>query len=310
MELKSFNTILSRMPKLDRPMRVILAGSDGENMLKGLFQAQDEGFVQPVLVGDRARTITVLEQLGLEKEPYTMVDVAPGSNTTQAAIDIIKAGDGDILMRGNLPTRDFLMPVLHRENGLRTDRLMSHVSLVSLPEYPKLLALSDMTVIIKPTLAQKRSIIQNTVDALKAFGYEHPKLALMSLVENTSFEMQDSMDANTLVREHKQHPIADCELWGPIAYDLILSKEAARLKHYDCPWSGGGFDGIIAHDLGIANTLIKSWLIHAHAITCGAVVGGRVPIALTSRSAHEEEAYLSLVFCCILDAWKKSHPNV
>lgn len=305
MELKNFDAILERVPKMSRPMRVILAGSDGENMLKGIFAAQEKGLVQPVLVGDRARTITVLEQLGLEKEPYTMVDTPPGHNITQMAIDIINSGDGDVLMRGNIPTRDFLMPVLDGKNGLRTNRLMSHVSLASLPEYPKLLALSDMTVIIKPNMTQKKAIIKNTADALKAFGYENPKLALLALVENVTFHMPDTVEAQRLVAEQKQKPFADCELWGPIAYDLILSKEAARLKHYDCPWSGGGFDGIIAPDLSTANTLVKSWLIHAHAVTCGAVVGAKVPIALTSRSAAEEETYLSLVFCAVLDAWRK-----
>ena len=162
-----------------------------------------------------------------------------------------------------------------------------------------------MTVIIKPNMSQKKQIIRNTADALKAFGYENPKLALLSLVEKVTFHMQDTVEAQRLVSEQKQRPFADCELWGPIAYDLILSKEAARLKNYDCPWSGGGFDGIIAPDLSTANTLVKSWLIHAHAVTCGAVVGARVPIALTSRSANEEETYLSLVFCAVLDAWRK-----
>lgn len=305
MELKNFEDILALMPKLERPLRVILAGSDGENMIRGIFQAQESGFVQPVLVGDRARTISLLEQLGLEKEPYTMVDVAPGHNVTQEAIDIIRSGDGDILMRGNIGTRQFLMPVLDRNNGLRTDRLMTHVSLVSLPEYPKLLALSDMTVIIKPSLEQKKEIIRNTADALKAFGYENPKLALLSLVEEVTFHMQDTVEAQRLVSEQSRRPFADCQLWGPIAYDLILSKEAARLKHYECPYSGGGFDGIIAPDLSTANTLVKSWLIHAHAVTCGAVVGAKVPIALTSRSAAAEETELSLVFCAVLDAWRK-----
>ena len=294
MELKNFDAILERVPKMSRPMRVILAGSDGENMLKGIFAAQEKGLVQPVLVGDRARTMTVLEQFGLEKEPYTMVDTPPGHNITQAAIDIINSGDGDVLMRGNIPTRDFLMPVLDGKNGLRT-------------EYPKLLALSDMTVVIHPNMTQKKAIIKNTADALKAFGYEDPKLALLSLVENVTFHMQDTVEAQRLVAEQKQKPFADCELWGPISYDLILSKEAARLKHYDCPWSGGGFDGIIAPDLSTANTLVKSWLIHAHAVTCGAVVGAKVPIALTSRSANEEETYLSLVFCAVLDAWRKQN---
>ena len=92
MELKNFESILNLLPKYEKPLRVILAGSDGENMIRGIFQAQKEGFVQPVLVGDRARTITLLEKLGLDKEPYTMVDVAPGHDVTQMAIDIINGG--------------------------------------------------------------------------------------------------------------------------------------------------------------------------------------------------------------------------
>ena len=134
--------------------------------------------------------------------------------------------------------------------------------------------------------------------------------SLLALVENVTFHMPDTIEAQRLVAEQKQRPFADCELWGPIAYDLILSQEAARLKDYDCPWSGGGFDGIIAPDLSTANTLVKSWLIHAHAVTCGAVVGAKVPIALTSRSANEEETYLSLVFCAVLDAWRKKNRSV
>ena len=306
MELKNFDNILSRVPKLADPLRVVLAGSDGENMLQGLFQAQKEGFVQPVLVGDRARTMVQLEKLGLDKEPYTMVDTPPGHSIPHAALDIIKCGEGDILMRGNMPTRDFLMPVLDRKNGLRTERIMSHVSLVSIPEYPKLLALSDMTVIVNPNPNQKRAIIKNTADALKAFGYTRPKLALMALVESVNFNMPDTIEAQRLMTEHQRKRFADCELWGPIAYDLIISKEACRLKHYDCPWAGGGFDGIIAQNLLSANTLVKSWLIHAHAVTCGAVVGARVPIALTSRSSPAEESFLSLVFCAVLHEWRKS----
>ena len=309
MELKNFDNIIARVPHLAAPLRVVLAGSDGENMLRGLFQAQKAGFAQPVLVGDRARTVTQLEKLGLEKEPYTMVDTPPGHNVTQAAIDIIHAGEGDILMRGSMPTRDFLMPVLDAKNGLRTDRIMSHVSLVSIPEYPKLLALSDMTVIVNPNLSQKKAIIKNMADALRAFGYENPKLALMALVENVSFHIPDTIEAQRLVAEQKSKAFADCELWGPIAYDLIISKEACRLKNYDCPWAGGGFDGIVAQNLIAANTLIKSWLIHAHAITCGAVVGAKVPIALTSRSSAEEESFLSLVFCAVLHEWHKTHKD-
>ncbi len=307
MEMKNFEEMLKLVPKDRGPRRVVLAGSDGENMLKGLFAAQEAGFAQPVLVGDRARTMTKLEELGLEKEPYTMVDTMPGQNVSSAAIDVIRYGEGDILMRGNMLTRDFLLPIIDANTGLRDgNRIMTHVSIASMPDYPKLLALADMAVVIRPDISKKRVIIKNTVEALKALGYERPKLAMLSLIEKGTFHMQDTVEAQSLVFEHQRRPIADCELWGPISYDLIMSKDAARLKNYECPWSGGGFDGIIAPELTTANTLLKSWLIHANCRVCGAVMGAKIPIALTSRSASEREAFLSVAFCAILEKKKQA----
>jgi len=302
MELQNFDQMLDMIPKGKGPRRVVLAGSDGENMLKGLFAAQEAGFAQPVLVGDRARTIAKLEELGLEREPYTMVDTQPGHNVAVAAIDVIRCGEGDILMRGNMLTRDFLLPIVNENTGLReANSIMSHISLASMPDYPKLLALADMAVIIRPDISKKRAIIRNTVKALSALGYERPKLAMLALIEKGTFHMQDTVEAQGLIFEHSRRPIADCELWGPISYDLIMSKDAARLKHYECEWCGGGFDGIIAPELTTANTLLKSWLIHAHSHVCGAVMGAQVPIALTSRSASEQETFLSVAFCAVLE---------
>ena len=261
-----------------------------------------------MLVGDRARTVAKLEELGLEKEPYTMVETTPGDSIVHGAINVIRYGDGDILMRGNMLAHDFLSPLLDRNTGLRDgDRIMSHVALANLPEYPKLLALADMTVIIRPDLSKKKAIIRNTVEALSALGYEKPKLALLSLVEKGTFRMQDTVEAQSLVYEQKRAPFVDADLWGPISYDLIISKEAARLKKYDCPWTGGGFDGIIAPELTTANTLLKSWLMHAHSDICGAVMGAKVPIAMTSRSVSDRESLLSLAFCTILHEYYKKN---
>ena len=248
MELKNFDKILERVPKMSRPMRVILAGSDGENMLRGLFAAQEKGLVQPVLVGDRARTITVLEQFGpgaraLHDGGHRRQD----TTSPRTAIDIINSGDGDVLMRGNIPTRDFLMPVLEKSNNLRTDRLMSHVSLAcsaGVPEAPG--AERHDRHHHSPNMSQKKEIIRNTADALKAFGYEQPEAGTPARWwSSVTFHMQDTVEAQRLVyRAEAEVPLRTASCGARSAYDLILSKEAARLKNYDCPWSGGGFDGI------------------------------------------------------------------
>ncbi|MBE6989215.1 MAG: hypothetical protein E7426_00520 [Ruminococcaceae bacterium] len=306
MELKNFDELLALAPHPERPLRLVLAGADNDEMLKGVFRAQETGLIDPILVSKKGRVPERLEALGLTDRPHTLIEIEPGHSVAGAAIDAIRLDHGDILMRGSILAHDFLAPVMDRNTGLRDgDRIMSHVTLASLPEYPKLIALADMAVIISPDISRKKAIIRNTVELFNALGYERPKLALMSLVEKGTFRMQDTVEAQSLVYEQSRLPFADCELWGPISYDLIISPEAAKMKKYECPWTGGGFDGIIAPELTTANTLVKSWLIHAHSPVCGAVMGARVPIALTSRFATAEKSYLSVVLCAILHEYYK-----
>ena len=300
MALKNFEPIVERAKQVSKPKRVVIAGADAENILLGAFEAQDAGFVTPVLVGEESKVVPMLERLGLKDKPYRLAATQPGENVAQTAVDLVKQGEGDMLMRGNTQTREFLLPLLVPENGLRTDKLLTHIDLVCMPEYPKVIAIGDVTVTIEPNLQQKKLIIGNMVETLKAVGYEKPNIALLSMVEKVAFHMKDTVEAQELVREHEHRPIADCNLVGPIAYDLILSKEAARLKGYDCPMCGE-FDGIIVPSLLAGNLIVKCWQMHAHAKTCGVVIGAKVPVALTSRSDDKEVAFLSLAFCSALN---------
>ena len=119
------------------------------------------------------------------------------------------------------------------------------------------------------------------------------------MVEEVNFHMKDTVEAQELVRSHADTPIANCNLVGPIAYDLILSKEAARLKNYDEPLCGN-FDGIVVPSLLAGNLIVKCWQMHTKAKTCGVVVGAKVPVALTSRSDDKEVSFLSLAFCAAM----------
>lgn len=299
MPVKNFDQIIEKAKLSGVKNRVVIAGADAENILLGTFEAQDAGFATPVLVGEAAKIVPMLERLGLKDKPYRLVETQHGDNVVQAAIDVINRGEGDVLMRGNTQTREFLMPLLDKKNGLRTDRLLTHIDLVSMPEYPKLIAIGDVTVTVEPNVNQKKQIIRNMVDTLHHLSGERPNIALLALVEETSFHMKDTIEAHQLVQEHERKPIADCELVGPIAYDLILSKEAARLKNYDCPLCGD-FDGIVAPSLLAGNLVVKGWQMHGHARTCGVVVGAKIPVALSSRSDSKDMAFQSLALCTVL----------
>ena len=297
---KEFDGIVEKAKASKKPMRVAVAGADAENMLRGIFDAQEAGFVEPVLVGSGEKIGALLKKLGLEDRPYRLQAIDDSADAVQYAIEMIRAGEADCLMRGNTQTRDFLMPVLNKANHLiREDALVTHVVFLKIPDYERLLAISDVTLLINPPIETRKKVVANMVRALKAFGVKKPNIALLSLVETPSFQMRDSVEDQTMVRQHASRPVADCNLVGPIAYDLIMSKEAARLKGYDCPFCGE-FDGIVVPNLISGNLMVKVLQRNAGATGCGILVGARIPIAICSRADEPEQAFLSLAACAAM----------
>ena len=296
----NFDFIVDKARAAAKPIRVAIAGADAENILLGAFRAEADGFAELILVGNEAKIVEMLKNLSLLSRKYTIVNVEDEKQIVQTAIDLVKAGKADVLMRGNTQTRRFLLPILDKKNELiRPGKLLTHITMLKLPDYGRVLAISDVTIIPNPDINQRKQVIRNMVGTFKALGYEHPNIALLSLVEKPTFHMVDTVEAQTIVHDHNEKPIADCELVGPIAYDLIISKEAARLKGFDCPYCGE-FDGIVTPNLLAGNILVKALQMHGHASSCGVIVGANIPIAITSRSDTSEQAFLSLACCAAL----------
>lgn len=297
-----FDMIVDKAKALQKPIRVVIAGAEVENILLGAFDAQESGFVYPILVGNQKRIWDILEEHNLTDRKFDFHPVSRDTNAVQYAIDMIQAGEADVLMRGNTQTRDFLLPVLNKSNRLLdedNDGLMTHVVMVKIPGTQKITAISDPTILVRPTIEQRKEVIKNMVRALKLIEVEHPNIAILSLVEKPSFHMKDTVEAQTLVLHQQEEQFADCNLVGPIPYDLIVSKEAARLKKYDCEYCGE-FDGIVAPDLMSGNLMIKILEMNARANSFGVIVGAKIPIAITSRSDSKEQAYLSLAACAVM----------
>lgn len=295
---KEFDFVIQRAKSLDRRARMVVAGADCENVLKAVFEAEAQGFARPILVGSEEKIKAMLNKLGLIDREYVISDVPDYEINTdyhvymKRALTIINDGLGDVLVRGNTSTRNFLMPILDKKIGISTG-LVSEVALIKVPHYEKVLALSDVSVLINPSEGQRKKVVKNITYVLEHLGIKRPKVAVLSLVEKPSFHMRDTVEAQNIVRAHKIEPIADCELVGPIPWDLIVSKEAARLKNYDCQYCGE-FDAVLMPNVMAGNTVMKVLTMSADANACGVLAGTRVPVAIASRSSSEEQAYLSL----------------
>ena len=295
-----FISLIERAKARKRPIRVAVAGADAENILKGVFEAAENGFAFPVLIGNEEKIQAMIQRLGFSDYPCEIHSVDHDTNVVQYAIEMVNAHHADVLMRGNTQTRDFLMPILTKGNHLlKEGHLLTHVTVLQIPTLPKLMAVSDVTIMVEPSIEQRKHVIKNIVRVLECFGIEKPNIALLALVEKPSFHMRDTVEAQTIVMEHEEEPIANCNLVGPIPYDLIVSKEAARLKNYDCPYCGE-FDGVVVPNLMSGNLMIKILESNAGALGCGVIVGAKVPIAITSRSDSSVESFLSLAACSAL----------
>jgi phosphate butyryltransferase len=294
MEYKDFEMIIDRVKSFDQPKRVVVAGAYENHIFESVFDAQEQGIVYPILVGEKKRVAKLLEENGYAGRPCTIVDCPEGTSSSQRAVKIVAAGEGDFLMKGLIETKDFLRPVVDKKNGLNIGGVMSHFNVAYLPSYHKLVAVSDAAVVINPSLEEKKEIIKNAVATFRRMGYDRPKVAILCAVETVNPKMQDTVDAAALADMWKNGEIPDCDLAGPISYDLVMSKESAETKGYDCRWSGD-FDILIVPQMSTGNILIKSWHYSAGAKMAGIIVGAKVPIVLTSRSTDTTGKYVSLV---------------
>lgn len=297
---KEFDRIVEKAKSIKKPLRVALAGAGAENILAGLFEAQEAGFVEPILIGDEERITGLLEKLGLKDRKYSLHGIDSCDNVVQYAIEMVNAGKADCILRGNTQTRDFLMPILNKANHfIQEGSLVTQVDFLKVPGYERILAVSDVTLLINPTADMRQEVVKNMVKAFNAFGVEKPNIALLAMVEKPSFHMRDTVEDQTIVKNHEKRPLADCNLVGPIAYDLIISKEAARLKGYDCQYCGE-FDGIVVPNLISGNLMVKVLQQNAGATGFGILVGTKYPVAVVGRSDKPEQTFLSLAGCAAL----------
>ena len=251
--------------------------------LSGAVDAAKQGFIAPVLVGPSDRIRAVAKEAGLDLSPYEIADAPHSHAAAAAAVEMVRQGRAQLLMKGSLHTDELLHAVANRDTGLRTERRISHVFIMDVPTYPKPLFITDAAVNIAPTLEEKRDIIQNAIDLARALGIERPKVAILSAVETINPKIPSTVEAGALCKMADRGQITGGLLDGPLALDNAISPEAVRIKGIASPVAGQA-DILVVPDLEAGNMLAKNLTFLANADAAGVVLGARVPVVLTSRA--------------------------
>lgn len=294
MTYATFEQLESQVFKKAKKRRVAVVEAADTHVLEAVRHAVEVGLVEPLLFGRRAEIESRLASMDMDITAWEIVDTPdPASSALQAGI-AVKEGRADFILKGLIATGQLLKGLFKEETGFRTGRLISHMNIVQLRTYPKLLALCDAAINISPTLEQKKDILQNAVDALTRMGITQPKVAVLASAETVNEKMPESVDAAALKRMNQQGEITGCLVEGPISYDLAVCRESAETKGYESPVAGDA-DLLVCPNIVTANVLIKCLRHSAEALTAGIVIGGRVPVVLNSRAASAEDKYRTMI---------------
>lgn len=277
-----FDALIEATAPLDPVATAVVHPCDALS-LEGALEAAAKGMIVPILVGPKARIEAAAAEIGRDLSGVEIVDTPHSHAAAEAAVALARSGKAQLLMKGKLHTDELLGPVVNRQTGLRTERRMSHVFALDVPNYSKPLLISDAAINIFPDLATKRDIVQNAIDLAQALGIEAPKVALLSAVETVTSKIPSTVDAASLCKMADRGQITGGLLDGPLAFDNAVSKSAAKTKGIESDVAGDA-DILIVPDLEAGNMVAKQLIYLAGADAAGIVLGARIPIVLTSRA--------------------------
>ncbi len=263
------------------PRSAVVAAAQDEHTLQAVLAARRDGLIHPILVGPPDQLRPLLDRLGASVPDEDLVPAGTEAECAARAVALVRQGRGSLLIKGHLSTGD---------------GLLSHVAILEVPAYHKLLYITDGGLVVAPGLEEKRAILRNALSLCRFLGYERPKAAALCAAETVSPRMPETGDAAALREEGERGDFGPCLVEGPISLDLATSAEAARLKGYCSPVAGDA-DILLVPSIAAGNLLGKALYGLAGGKMAGVVLGASVPIALNSRGASWEEKYNSILIC-------------
>lgn len=251
--------------------------------LVGAMQAAELGLIVPLLVGPRARILAVAAEAKLDLAGIEIIDAPHSEASAAAAVQLVREGRAEALMKGSLHTDELMGAVVRRETGLRTSRRVSHCFVMDVPSYEHALIITDAAVNIAPTLEDKVHILQNAIDLGHAIGMPQVRVAILSAMETVNPKVPSTIEAAALCKMVDRGQITGALVDGPLALDNAIDLAAAKIKKIDSPVAGQA-NVLMVPDLESGNMLAKSLSFLAGADAAGIVLGAKVPIILTSRA--------------------------
>ncbi len=299
MDIKNFNDLLQAAQKQPEKRVVVVNGVD-ENTIEALNQAVEMGFVTPILTGCKQKIIEVLDILKIDAAKYKIFDTESPKEAAEKAVELVNAGEADLIMKGMVSTDKFMRVLLKKEYGLiPAGGTLSHISVMDNPNYHKLLIFSDAGVIPYPDLKQKILMTGYLINAAQRLGIENPKVAVIAPTEQIIISIQSCMDGATIAKMSEHGQIEGGMVDGPMALDVALDRDSAEIKGFTSPVAGDA-DCLLFPNIDAANVFYKTNSKLAKAEMSGIIAGAKVPVVVSSRGDSEKTKLNSIALASLL----------
>lgn len=302
MTIQTFDQLLAAA-QASGPRRVAVAAAHDPEVLVSIDEAQRLGVATATLIGDSQAIAAIAAAEGLALDETEIVHQTDEILAARRAVTLAREGRADVVVKGQLKTDQLLTAVLDRHTGVRDKKLLTHVGLFEIPGYERLIYVSDSGVVLYPTIWQKLEIVRNAVDVAHRLGLAEPKVALLAAFETVHPKATVSVDALALARMAEQGWVKGAVVDGPLALDLAISPESARIKRAKSPVAGHA-DVLIVPSVPAGNIAAKGMLYFGGARMAGVVGGAKAPVIINSRADNAETRLLSMALAAVLAANK------
>lgn len=297
---KNFDELLSKVSTCGKKVVSVAAAQD-KAVLEAVKAAKERGIADAILVGDEAKICEIATELGMDLSEYEIINEPDVVEASLTAVKLVHDGKADMYMKGLLDSKTFLKSILNKEVGLRTGKALSHVCVFEIPGIDRLLFLTDVAFMPYPTLEDKVSIIEYTVNVAKACGVEVPKVAPLAAVEVVNPKMPVTVEADELTRMCEEGKIQDCIVDGPLSLDIAIDKAAAIEKGATNRKVQGDADILLFPDIHAGNLVYKAIVHMVPGVKNGCILTGtKAPAILTSRSDTFETKVNSIALAAVV----------
>ncbi len=297
--LRTYAEIFEKVQLRQRRKRISVAMADDPSVLAALKDVEQKGIAESILIGDPTRIHALAEELNFPVSENQIVSAIKDEEIAALAVEQIRKGRADILMKGHIATPILMKAVLDRDKGLRRGDVLSHVAVAEIPTYSKFLIMGDGGINIKPDLETKKAILNNMLQVCQKLQIACPKVAVLCPIEKVNPKIPETVDAAELQKLAEAGQFGNVILEGPIAMDVALSAEAAAKKGINSAVAGQT-DVLLVPNITCGNAMIKILMCLTESRVGGLVAGATVPIILLSRSDNPEEKFNSILLAILI----------